>query len=177
MVIIEILGAWLLADFLSGVVHWAEDRLLTEETRFDLLNSIKADNDLHHQKPAALTRYSYWENISTTAPLSLPLAMALYYLGAHHVFWLAAFFGTFANLIHRLSHTPPNKLPIFIQFLQFTGLFISFEHHHKHHYSMNGIVKKEDASIRYCPMTNWLNPILDYIGFFPGLERLLGKKE
>lgn len=169
---LTVLGAWLLADLLTGIVHWAQDKLLVSESRFSILNDIKADNDLHHAKPAAMIRYSWWENINTSVPYAWPVALVLFLVGAPMLIWLVVFFGSFANLIHRFSHLPKGKLNWFLRFMQRTGLFISVDHHKEHHFDKNGVVRKENTTGKYCPMTNWLNPWLDLIGFFSALERL-----
>jgi hypothetical protein len=165
-----LLYAWLLADFISGLVHWAEDRVLLNETRFKFLNQIKADNDLHHKRPAALTQFSLWENINTSAYFAWPLALVLLLAGAPNVITLAVFFASFGNAVHRYAHMPKAKVPRLIRLFQRTGFFISFDHHTRHHFDENGRIEKEDTTIRYCPMSNWVNPILDKVRFFYFLE-------
>ncbi len=167
---VTILGSWLLADFLTGIAHWAQDKLLTFEPKNKWLRGIKADNDLHHAKPAAMLRFTWWENINTSAPYTWPTAAVLFWLGAPPLIYLAIFFGSFANLIHRFSHMPKGKLNRFLRFMQWTGLFISIEHHREHHFDRNGVIRKEDTTVRYCPMTDWVNPILDRIRFWSALE-------
>lgn len=171
-----ILFAWLLADFLTGLVHFAQDRLLLEPSRFLFINRIKLDNDLHHAKPAAMTRFSMWENINTSAPYTIPVAGCLFLLGCPTVIWLALFFASFANLVHRFAHLPKAKVPPLVKAVQWTGLFITFDHHHVHHFDKNGTIKKEVTTVRFCPMTNWLNPILDKVGLFMFIARMLNKR-
>lgn len=168
-----ILLAWLLADFLTGLVHFAQDRLLLNPSRFLFINQIKLDNDLHHAKPAAMTRFSMWENINTSVPFTVPIAGGLFLLGCPTVIWLAIFFASFGNLVHRFAHMPKKKVHPLIRMVQWTGLFITFDHHHVHHFDENGVIKKEDTAVRYCPMTNWLNPILDKLKVFWFLGRIL----
>lgn len=171
-----ILFAWLLADFLSGLIHWWEDRVLVGPSKFAFVNRIKADNDLHHSKPAALTRETYWGNINTSVPVAWPLALGLFLIGCPTVIWLAVFFASFANLVHRFSHMPKRKIPRVVRFLQWTRLFISVDHHAKHHFDENGVIEKQNTTIRYCPMTGILNPVLDRLRFFHLLELFLRLK-
>lgn len=171
-----ILYAWLLADFLTGIVHWAQDKLLLRETGVRFLDRVKLDNDLHHAKPAQLTRYTLWQNMNTSAIAAWPAALGLFLIGAPTVLWLAAILGSFANIVHRYAHTPRARIPRWIRFMQWTGLFISGSHHNQHHFDSNGLVRKEDSTGKYCPMSNWLNPILDHSRFFLGLERILLRK-
>lgn len=170
MIVVEIFAAWMLADFLTGLVHWAEDVFLNEETKFEFLNQIKEDNDFHHIKPTAMLFHSYWGNINTSAPFTIPLSISLYFSGAPLVLWLAVFFATFANITHRWAHTPRRQIPKIVVKIQKTGLFISPRHHNEHHFKPGGLVAKRDANKHFCPMTNYLNPILDRIGFFRRLK-------
>lgn len=161
--------AWILADFISGIVHWAQDRLLIEpKSRF--LKSVQADNELHHDRPAAMLSFTPLENINTSVIVAWPLALLLFIIGAPPVIWLAVFFASFGNLVHRFAHLPRAKLPRIIKVLQSTGVFISVAHHAKHHFDEMGVIGRMSTSRRYCPMTNWLNPILDRFGFFNFLE-------
>lgn len=170
-----ILFAWLLADFFTGLIHWAQDRLLVKETRFAFLNTIKADNDLHHDRPAAMVHLSMWENINTSAPYAWPLAAVCFIIGFPMIVWLTILFASFGNLVHRFAHMPKGRVPRPIRWLQRTGLFISFDHHHMHHFDDEGVIEKENSKIRFCPMTNWVNPVLDYVRFFRFLERIARK--
>lgn len=165
-----VLGAWLIADFISGLVHWYEDRAMVGASRFAFLNGVRADNERHHKMPGYLTRLSWWDNISTTAPLAWALALALWMAGAGPLAWMTAAFLGIGNLIHRWSHEPPQKLPRVVWVLQKTGLLISASHHSGHHFHMGQLVSREGAQIRYCVMTNWLNPVLDRIRFFKFME-------
>lgn len=166
-----ILASWLLADFLSGLVHWWEDRAIIGTSPFAFINSVRADNERHHLKPGYFLRFTWWGNINTTAPFSFALAGLLLLFGAPMILWLTAFFISFGNLVHRWAHEPKEKLPRVITLLQRTGLFISQEHHWGHHFENGRLVSRENSYRRFCVMTNWLNPALDYVGFFRLLEK------
>lgn len=173
--LVTLVYAWLLADFISGVAHWLEDRVLVGPSRFSFLNRIRADNDLHHMKPTAMLSNSWWENMNTTAVIAWPLAGFLYLVGCPLVLWLAVLFTTFANLIHRFAHTPRRHLHPVVKALQFTGVFASFNQHAGHHYRRGRVIPKDEATIRFCTMSNFLNPVLDRARFFTALQRLVGK--
>ena len=166
--------AWFLADFLSGIGHWAQDRLLTGTYRIGFIKQIQADNDRHHNYPFGIALITYWDNISSTAPMTIPLFAIAYFAGAPAVITLALFFLTFSNLIHRWAHEHPPTVPIVVRLLQRTGVFLSRDHHNLHHYVAGIAIPKDMASRRYCAMSDWLNPTLDRIKFFTRLERLLG---
>lgn len=167
-----ILVAWLLADLLSGIVHWAEDRLLNHESRFKFLNGIKADNDLHHARPTAMTMFSVWQNLNTTAVYTVPVALVLLLLDVPTLLWLTIFFASFGNLTHRWAHLPRHRVGSVIRILQRTGILISANQHNRHHFVRGKVVAKEDSKLCFCTMSGWLNPILDTIGFFKFLSFL-----
>lgn len=179
MIALKILAAWLLADFLTGVVHWIQDLFMDKPFKNSILNSIKEDNDLHHKLPTTVTTFTYWENLRNSVFFAWPLSFGLFVIGAPMILWLAVFFGSFANVIHRWAHTGERHLPFIIRWIQWTGLFASYSHHFKHHYQINphGIgferIRKEHAHVRFCVMTSWLNPILDRTQFFTWAEILV----
>jgi ubiquitin-conjugating enzyme E2 variant len=172
-IIFQILVAWLLADFITGIVHWWEDRYLDSENSSGFLKSIAEDNELHHKKPTAMTQSTGWSNIQSSVIFAFPIAFIMWITGFPLWLWLAVFFAGFGNLIHRWSHMPDRKLPYIIIFMQWTGLFISQDHHDQHHRSMNKLIPKHLSGFKFCPMTDWVNPILDKIKFWDRLEKLL----
>lgn len=173
---LTVLLAWLLADFMSGIIHWAEDKMLNTPQRFKFLEAVRKDNDLHHLHPTAMTRWSLWENINTTAVITIPLTLLLLLIGAPMILWLGVFFATFANIVHRFAHLPRHKVGWVFRYLQYVGLFLSLDHHARHHWDESGLIPKKETTQRYCPMTNWLNPILDRLQFFRFLEYLFVKQ-
>ena len=168
----EIIIAWFLADILTGIIHWWQDHYLSGASRYTFLRSISADNDLHHIRPSAMTELTIWENINTST-IGLPVASFLFFFGAPNIICLTILFATFGNLVHRYAHVSNEKIPFVIKFLQRTGIFISTDHHFAHHFDDEGLISKENTTIRFCPMTNWMNPILDFIKFFTILEGIL----
>lgn len=169
-----ILFSWLLADFLSGVVHWWEDRAMKGASKFEFLNRVREDNERHHKAPGFMLRYSYWENVNTTMPAAFAISAILMIMGVPTFICLAVFFTGFGNLVHRWAHDPPARLNTLIKVMQFTGLFISKHHHDVHHYTEQGtLISREGATERYCVMTNWLNPTLDKVGLWRALDRLV----
>jgi len=172
-----VVAAWFLADILAGIVHWWEDQYLDGKSRFSFINRISKDNDLHHQDPGFMSKLTLWENLDTTVYIAWPLVLFLFLIGTPTIIWLTLLFASFANLVHRFAHMPNVKHNFIISALQGFGIFISHDHHVKHHNGYMARIKKEDTTIRWCPMTNWMNPILDKIKFFKFLEfslRLVG---
>jgi hypothetical protein len=174
---LQILIAWLMADFITGVFHWFEDRYLDETTSLEFFQGVAQENKQHHQYPTALCMVSWWENMRSAAIFAWPVGIVLALCGAPLWVWMGFYFTGFGNLIHRFSHEPQRKLSAFVRFMQRTGLFISAEHHFTHHYNDQGkrVDPKWNATRAYCPMTNWVNPVLDSVGFWWAAEWFLAK--
>jgi ubiquitin-conjugating enzyme E2 variant len=69
------------------------------------------------------------------------------------------------NQIHKWAHLPAEKLSPTLRALQRGNLILSPEHHDRHH--------AEPYLSHYCITVGWMNPVLDGLGFFRGLERVL----
>ena len=50
--------SWLIADLLSGLIHWAEDRYFRTDWPW-IGNYIAAPNELHHEQPTAFLFHNY----------------------------------------------------------------------------------------------------------------------
>lgn len=175
MVLLKTLAAWLLADFFGGVYHWMQDRYMSVESRSRLFRALAVDNQVHHAKPTQMLIYGYLENIKYTAIITLPLSIGMAAMGAPLWIWLSVFLATFGNLIHRFGHTPKRQLPRWVRGLQEFGLFISPEHHDLHHRHQGNLITKCDAHHAYCPMTDWVNPIVDRLHVWEAFEWVLAR--
>jgi hypothetical protein len=171
--IVSILAGWLAADFLTGVFHWVEDRYVSPGRSLDFMAGESSGEVLHHDKPTAMLLNSKWENIRSTVVIAWPLAASLYLFGFPLWIVLAFFFVAFGNLIHRYAHTPASQTPGWVVVMQCIGLFLSPDHHDSHHREDGKLVRKQDAMMAYCGMTDWLNPFLDSIRFWHSLELML----
>ena len=153
----QVCFAYLLADLFSGVLHWIEDT-------YNVHKLFICANRYHHIKPHAMVKHGIWFTIDTSVYLTVPLALLNAATAQNILLYLVLLFGSFANLIHKWSHTIKAKLPAPVRIMQATGLFCSPRHHRKHH--LNNLTC-------YCAMTNYLNPLLDSIKFWRGLEHLI----
>jgi hypothetical protein len=176
MIWLTILAAWLLADFMTGLVHWSEDRLLVRPSKFHFIETIRKDNDMHHWKPTSMLRFTVSENINTSVVIAWPIAVLCAIVGAPDFVSLAFVFAGFGNLVHRWTHTPKYQIPRVVRALQFVGLMCTGEQHGRHHFNERGLILKSNTTEKYCVMTCYLNPILDGLGFWKILERLLVKE-
>ena len=71
-------------------------------------------------------------------------------------------FAVNANQIHKFAHTRQEDIPSVVKGFQSIGLSQSPAQHHLHH--------QEPYQTNYCPMTNYLNPVLDTLGFWNGVR-------
>lgn len=173
---IAAIAGWLLADFLSGIVHWMEDRYGRED--WPLLGKhVVAPNRLHHAAPLAFTRAPFMVRNGTTMIAALALAGGLA-AGLLALFgqlpwpvWLAlavaTIGGCLGNQVHYWAHLP-RRAPAIVRAAQAIGLCQSRSQHSQHH--------AVPHLTRYCVLTDWLNPVLDRIRFWRMLERLLPQR-
>ncbi len=165
MVVIEAALVILLADFVSGAVHWAEDTFGGESTPV-VGRWIVKPNVLHHRDGGAFVTNSWLASSWDLLVIGLLVLTAAWWLGllTWHV-WLFVGIGVNANQIHKWSHAPRSRVPKLVRVLQKVGILQSPAHHAGHH--------RGDKNIRYCVVTDFLNPILDSLGWWRTLERLV----
>lgn len=155
-----IIGSWLLADFIAGVVHWWQDSYVQADTLL-LGKLIGVRNKLHHASPTAFLMGSYWHrNYTTIIPSMIALILCLCFELIRNG-WLTMLFISQANQIHCFAHLG-RRNPAWVRWLQSVGVFQSARHHNLHHGS--------PFEVRYCVMSNYLNWILDGSRFWRGLE-------
>lgn len=170
MLLLKILIAILLAEFITGFFHWFEDSYLPYCTKLPIFRDIAKDNVLHHYFPRAMLAYSNLEHCHYSLPATILIALLLLikfpvFLKTNLVFILVLFvFVNMANIIHSWAHMRKCELNPFIVFLQERGLLQSHEYHRVHHRTGN---------TRFCVMTPLLNPILDSVGFWSGIETVI----
>lgn len=157
--------SWIAADFIAGVFHWLEDRYFEADWPF-IGKYIATPNQEHHAKPQAFLQGSYiYRNWTTIVPALAGFAVCML-VPALHSGWLTCLFLTQANEVHAWGHQR-GLLTAPIRMLQETGIVQSCRHHAEHHRSPH--------DVRYCVMSNWLNPFLDHFGVWAMAERLLAK--
>ena len=152
----------LAVDFISGLVHWAEDTFWSENTPV-LGRWIVTPNALHHRDGGAFIRNSWlrssWDLLAAG---SLILGMAWFLnLLSWHV-WLFVALGVNANQIHKWAHLAPSRVPACVRLLQRIHLLQSPTHHADHH--------RGGKNSNYCVITEVLNPVLDGIGYWRDLS-------
>jgi ubiquitin-conjugating enzyme E2 variant len=160
---------WLLADFLSGVLHWVEDRLGPGREHWPVLGAlIFKPNLLHHSDPTYFLQSGFFDRNWTTWAAVIPLAALLFWLfGSQPWIWSALVGGAFANEIHAWAHRK-TWAPRWAHRLQDWGVIQSPAHHAVHHVP--------DHRRSYCILTDWLNPVLDRGRFWGLIESLLPQR-
>ena len=159
-----IIAGLFLADFITGAFHWFEDRYGDPE--WPVIGGVIKANQEHHHTPRSFLEGSFIGRNSTVFLLA-----AIFMAGFWAAGWLnlltgsAVLFGAFANEIHRFAHRSPAENGKLITWIQKTGLLQSFQHHAQHH--------RKGKDTHYCVMTNYLNPVLEKIAFYPRVEKAI----
>jgi len=168
----------LVADFMSGVVHWTADTW--GSVRLPVIGKafIRPFRE-HHVDPTAMTRHDFLETNGDNFLLVLPFAVCFVYKGFTHdaltlaetyrwhlfVFALGIFV-LLTNQIHKWSHTYFG-LPKWVEFLQKYHIILPRKHHRIHHVAPH--------ETYFCITTGWCNYPLERIGFFQKLEWVIEK--
>ena len=170
MTIYSIIGqsliGWLFADFLTGLLHWVGDSEKLSKTR--VIKLLSGFNTSHHSDPLAITRQSFVARNSSQWAIVSVISLVWFFLAGFSFVWLACTLGgMITGQVHSWAHAPKTA-PSLVRLLQEIGVFQSPKHHAAHH--------RPPHSVRFCVLTDWLNPVLDTLRFWPRLERLLPYK-
>lgn len=162
--ILELIGTVVLADFVSGFVHWAEDTFGTEETPI-IGKWIVVPNVLHHEFPSAFTKKNWVQSSWDLLLVSIIILIVSWAFGFLTWYvWLFCILEANANQIHKYAHLPQKSIPIFVRVLQKLRLLQNAKDHAIHH--------RGEKNTAYCVITPYLNPVLDMLGFWRFLERI-----
>ncbi len=153
MLALQLLMGWLLADLLSGLLHWWQDQVLTENNR--LFGWLKPPSILHHAKPLAFMEGGFWlRNWASWAAAGI-VGLVLFVLAGLSPFMVAVMIGiAISTQAHYWAHRP-SLAPSVVRMLQKTGILQSAKGHARHH--------RPPQANSYCILTDWLNPILNKV--------------
>jgi ubiquitin-conjugating enzyme E2 variant len=165
-----VLGGWLAADLLSGVVHWALDTFGSVRTPFLGPRFIRPFRE-HHVDADAILRHDFAQTNGASCLAALPLLAASALLPtaspgdcAIHVWLLCTALGVLlTNQTHKWAHMPPDGVPRAVRLAQRYRLVLRREAHLRHH--------RRPFDSHYCTASGWLNAPLERTGFFRALER------
>lgn len=160
-------SAFLTADLLSGIYHWAVDNYGDGAT--PVFGSQIAGFQAHHQRPWTITERQFANNVHKVFLPALPfvgvcLAASPLLPGWADV-WLstATFFTVMSQQFHAWSHMKGSELHPAVIAMQDAGLLISRKAHGAHH--------KAPFEGNYCIVSGFWNPILDAEGADSGSFR------
>ncbi|KAM9961669.1 hypothetical protein ACTFIR_004525 [Dictyostelium discoideum] len=164
--------AMFLADFFSGIVHWAADTWGSLDTPLVGNSFIRSFRE-HHVVPTQMTHHDVIETNGDNCMLTVPI-LAITALGnitmdsTYNMFLMSflvnlCFWVSLTNQIHKWSHTY-NVHPL-VGFLQKSGIILSKRDHAIHH--------RNPFDKYYCITNGWLNPWLASINFWKRLENVV----
>ena len=166
-----------LGDLVSGLVHWTADTYFSEETPIIGPSLVKPFR-LHHLYPRDICTHDLVTTVGNVCIIAVPvLAVCISLLWLWEASsWLAFLILCIAlmslatvltNQFHKWAHQEaPSR---FVRFLQRTRVVLRPSHHQVHH--------TKPFNMHYCITNGWLNPVLNKLRFFRGLEaglRLVG---
>lgn len=158
-------GVVLLADFVAGIVHWLEDAYGSADTPV-VGPLLVRPNIVHHHYPRYFTRLTWWQSSWDLLLVCLALLGAAYAfdLLTWHL-WLFGFVSLNANQVHKWSHRTRTENGRVITLLQDARILLTPHQHALHH--------SDPKNTYYCPVTNFVNPVLERLRFWPTLEWLI----
>jgi ubiquitin-conjugating enzyme E2 variant len=151
MFLLELLLGWFLADLWSGIFHAVGDSKTLGNSK--LVKIIVSNNESHHEKPLAIVDQDFVPRNITSWIGTLLIAIPwFWFFGPSWVLAGMIAGGLMVSEVHRWAHAP-SKTPNWAKYVQRTGLFQSPKHHSLHH--------RPPHSVRFCLLTDYVNPILD----------------
>ncbi len=154
-----------LADLLAGAVHWAEDAYGTEHTPV-LGPLVIRPNIVHHHFPRFFTKLTWWQSSWELLLVGVGVIVAAAATG--HLGWQVVLFGFVsvnANQVHKWSHRTRAENGRIISALQDWYILQTPRQHGLHH--------SDPKNTYYCPITNFVNPILERVRFWAALEAII----
>lgn len=163
----QIVFLWLLADFITGAIHWWEDTY-GNPTWPIIGKYVIMPNIEHHIKPRGLLQGTYFDRVNTSFATAVIVIMILWLCGWHS--WrmiVCLMFCVQGNEIHAMGHRSDKENGKIVLFLQKIGLIQRRKTHGWHH--------KAPYETNFCVMTEFVNPVLNKINFWMRLEWVILK--
>jgi hypothetical protein len=168
LVVVMLAAGYVMADLLTGFVHWFCDRFFDETTPLVGPGLIAPFRE-HHRDPLLMTRHGYLELTGSSFRGLAPVLVASLWLGESWpapvnagVLALAA--GAVAtNLLHRWAHDP--EPPAVARALQRIGLVLTPVRHARHH--------APPYAAAYCVTSGWMNPLCERLKIWTRAEAAL----
>lgn len=164
---VQILLLWLLADLITGLVHWWQDTY--GHPNWPILGKhLVIPNLNHHKNPRGMLKDKYWPRVRASVVAALIMIIIFWLCGWHS--WrmvLCLVFSTQGNQIHAMAHRTNKENGKLVMFLQRLGIFQGRKMHGWHH--------RAPYDTNFFILTNYLNPFFNKIKFFERLEWLIMK--
>jgi ubiquitin-conjugating enzyme E2 variant len=167
-VIAMLAAGYVMADLLTGFVHWFCD------TFFDPVTPIIGPGLIapfreHHRDPLLMTRHGFLELTGSSFRGLVPVLAVILWVGeavpvaAQALVWALAGASAGTNLLHRWAHEPLPPAPA--RLLQRVGLILTPEQHARHH--------APPYARAYCVTSGWLNPLCERARLWQRAQALL----
>lgn len=167
VVAMQFLLTVLLADFVSGFFHWLEDAY--GDPDMPLIGPLFIrPNILHHHKPRHFVKLTWLQSSWDLLCLGAIVLVVAWFLDL--LTWQLLLFmalGVNGNQFHKWTHRTAKENGRIITFLQAAHILQTPHHHAEHH--------TNPKNSRYCVVTNLLNPFLDGVNFWSGVEWIVFK--
>ena len=164
MIVLKIIILTLIADIITGFVHFLLDQYGSPQSRF-FKNAIKI-NLSHHDNPRLMMERTYWDLTKDSWKIAFfVMPLSIIFFGFNWEIAYVLILGANTNIIHRWSHSKKAEKPLLITYLQKWKVLQSKHQHGKHH--------KKPFDTYFCIITNFWNPILEKIYFWEGVIRFL----
>lgn len=153
----------LAGDAVTGHVHWWEDAYAHLGWREPFKTQVVKPNLLHHEDQTAFLAGTWFTRCWHTLLLAGCVLFCAYTVGL--LSWQLAVIAIVAALGNETHAWAHYRAPWYARMLQEMGILTTPQQHAKHH--------KAPYDRCYCTVTNLLNPPLDAVGFWRGLELTL----
>ncbi|MEP6765668.1 MAG: fatty acid desaturase CarF family protein [Gemmatimonadaceae bacterium] len=172
VVALTVIGGYLLADLLSGIVHFLADNFGTPDTPF-LGQGFVLPFRQHHVDPLGITRHGFFNTNGNNAlvclPLLIPVALWVPVTSSSVGFaagvftWVTLFAVFLTNQTHKWAHMPDVPKPI--AWMQAAGLILRKDHHDIHHV--------RPYNTHYCITVGAWNSLFERYQVFDRAEKLI----
>lgn len=154
----------IIADFITGLIHWWEDTYGLPSWPI-LGKAVILPNIEHHKHPGWIGTMStvISRNYQTVVPALILVIIVTLIYGWLWPFFLTAILASLGNEVHTWNHRSKNNF--LIKFLQDACIIQTPQQHAKHH--------KAPFDKYYCTLTNFTNAVLERINFWRGLESII----
>jgi ubiquitin-conjugating enzyme E2 variant len=166
-VAVQVVLIAMLADFVAGLIHWAEDAYFNEDTPI-IGPLVIRPNIVHHHFPRYFTKLSWWESSRLLCAIGA-VTLGVAWWGGFLSWQLGLFvaISVNANHVHKLAHRTRAENGLVISKLQDWRILQTPHQHGLHH--------TDPKNTYYCPITNLVNPLLERINFWHHAEALIEK--